>query len=73
MVYALWDIETSNLVAEYGNRHDAIALVLRGIERNGPRDTDTLLLEVEDERGHVTTIASGQELATLARREYSAM
>lgn len=69
MVYALWDIETNNLVAEYGNQRDALTLVLRGIERNGPHDTDTLSLDVEDESGHVTTIAYGQKLATLAHRE----
>lgn len=69
MVYALWDTETNNVVAEYGNQRDALALVLRGIERNGPHDTDTLSLDVEDESGHIITIAYGCELAALARRE----
>jgi hypothetical protein len=46
-----------------------IAPVLRGIERNGPHDTDTLSLDVEDETGRVTTIAHGQALAALAQRE----
>lgn len=69
MVYALWDTKTNNLVAEYGSQGDALALVLHGIERNGPHDTDTLSLDVEDESGHVTTIAYGHELATLAHRE----
>jgi len=69
MVYALWDRETNNLVAEYGNQHDALALVLRGIERNGPHDTDTLTLDVEDESGEMTTIAHGQALAALAKCE----
>lgn len=40
---------------------------VRGIERNGPRDTDSL--EVEDERGDVVPIAHGRALADLARRE----
>lgn len=69
MVYALWDNETNNLVAEYGNQRDALALVLRGIERNGPHDTDTLSLDVEDETGQVITVVHGQALAALARRE----
>ena len=73
MVYALWDIETNNLVAEYGNQRDALALVLRGIERNGPQDTETLSLDVEDEAGEVTMIAYGRELAALAQREFAAM
>ncbi len=47
MVYALWDTRTTNLIAAYDNERDALALVLSGIERNGPHDTDTLVLEVE--------------------------
>lgn len=72
MVYALWDIETNNLVAEYSTKRDALALVLQGIERNGPHDADALALDAEDEQGDVTTIASGQQLADLARQEFSA-
>lgn len=69
MIYALWDIETINLVADYDNLQDALALVLEGIERNGPKDTDTLALEAEDEQGNVTSIAYGQALAELAKLE----
>lgn len=69
MVYALWDTESHNLVAEHETVHEALSLVLRGIERNGPRDTDSLALEVEDERGDVVPIAHGRVLAELARRE----
>lgn len=71
MVYALWDIETHNLVAEYADLRDALALVRRGIERNGPQDTDSLSLEAEDADGAVHSIAHGQELAELAQRERS--
>jgi hypothetical protein len=63
VVYALWDTETNNLVAEYGNQRDAFALVKSGIERNGPRDTASLSLEVEDDLGRVTTLAHGADLA----------
>ncbi len=69
MIYALWDIPSINLVADYDNLRDALALVLEGIERNGPQDTDTLALEVEDDQGNVTSIAYGQALAELAKRE----
>lgn len=69
MVYALWDADSHNLVAEYTTVHGALSLVPRGIERNGPRDTDSLALEVEDERGDVVPIAHGRALADLARRE----
>jgi hypothetical protein len=71
MLYALCDTETNNLVAEYGNRRDVLALVLSGIERNGPGDTDTLSLEAEDESGQVVTVAYGRDLAALAQRELS--
>lgn len=69
MVYALWDTETNNLVAEYRDLDQALTLVRRGIERNGPRDTDTLLLQAEDEHGKVRSIAHGQQLAELARQQ----
>ena len=72
MVYALWDTETNNLVAEYGDIEQALAVVLSGIERNGPGDTDTLLLQVEDERGAVQPIAAGQQLAQLAQPGFRA-
>ena len=66
MVYALWDSETNNMVAEADSVEDALALVRRGIERNGFRDTDSLVLEVEDEEGDVQVVAHGQRLAELA-------
>lgn len=56
-------------MAEYGSQRDALALVLRSIERNGSHDIDTLSLEVEDESGQVATAAYGHDLATLAHRE----
>ncbi|MBA2521297.1 MAG: hypothetical protein H0V24_16695, partial [Chloroflexia bacterium] len=68
MIYALWDFETNNLVAEYDEMHEALALVLRGIERIGPDDTHSLSLEAEDEQGEVHVIAHGRDLATLARQ-----
>lgn len=71
MVYALWDIETNNLVAEYGSLEEALGLVLRGIERNGPQDTETLSPEVENDQGEAQTIAQGRELALLAQRKHS--
>jgi len=69
MIYALWDIEIHTLVAECGTQRDALGLVLRGIERNGPHDTDTLSLDVEDELGQVATVAYGQGLVDMAQRE----
>jgi hypothetical protein len=69
MIYALWDTETNNLVDEYGDIEQALMLVRNGIERNGPQDTDGLLLQEETEHGDVRPIAFGQQLAALARTE----
>jgi hypothetical protein len=33
--YAVWGLRTNNLVGDFDNEHDALALVLDGIERNG--------------------------------------
>lgn len=68
MIYALWDTRTANLVASYDNEREALELVLNGIERNGAHDTDTLVLEVEDERGELIFTAQGSALAELARK-----
>lgn len=72
MVYTLWDITTNNMVAERSERREALALVMRGLRENGPRDADALALDVEDEQGEVTTVAYGAGLAELARREFPA-
>lgn len=68
MIYGIWDTRTTNLVAAYDTEKEALELVLHGIERNGPRDTDTLVLEVEDEDGELVFTVQGQALAELARK-----
>lgn len=68
VLYTLWDTETINLVVEYATEREALELVLHGIERNRPHDTDMLSLQVEDDNGEVTTIAWGRELADRAHR-----
>lgn len=67
--YALWDSRTADMVGDFDNERDALALVLSGIERNGPEDTDTLVFNVEDEDGTIRFIAQGRALAELARRK----
>lgn len=66
MIYALWDIQTNNLVAEYDDLPAALDLVIRGIERNGLGDPDSHMLVAETAAGETRTIAHGQDLATLA-------
>lgn len=46
-----------------------LELVLSGIERNGPHDTDTLVLEAEDAQGELVSTMQGQELAELTRQK----
>jgi hypothetical protein len=41
---------------------------MSGIERNGPHDTDTPVLEIEDEHGELVSAACGEELAERARQ-----
>ena len=69
--YALWELRTNNLIRDFDNEHDALAVALRFIERNGPDIIDNLSLTVEDEQGEGSLIAYGQELAERARREYA--
>ena len=66
MIFTIWDGESNNLVAEFKTFEDALALVRSGIERNGSQDTESLILEVEDEQGDVQVIAHGPQLAELA-------
>lgn len=70
MVYALWDTRTTNLIAAHDNEREALELVLSGIERNGRHDTDTLVLEVEDEQGDLVSTTYGKALAELARKKF---
>lgn len=70
MIYELWFADSANLINAYDNERDALALVLRNLNRSS-EGASTLALTVEDEDGNVTFIAQGQELAERARREFA--
>lgn len=70
--YAVWELRTNNLVGDFDNEHDALALVLDGMASNGEDVADYLYLNVQDEAGNIEPIAHGQELAERARREFAA-
>lgn len=72
-IYALWETESRNLVQDFDNEHEALALVWENVKLNGPAIAESLALYVEDETGEIDFIASGQELAKRARREFGAM
>ncbi len=67
--YALWELRTNNLIREFDNERDALALAIRFIERNGQDSIEHLSLTVEDEQGEGSLVAHGQELVDLARRD----
>lgn len=69
--YTLWETRSRNMVADFDSEHDALKLVWENIELNGPEIAESLALDVEDEQGEGYLIASGQELAERARREFS--
>lgn len=70
--YTLWETRSRNMVADFDNEHDALALVWENIKHNGPAIAESLALDVEDEQGEGHLIASGQELAERARRKFAA-
>lgn len=69
MIYELWYTDTTNIIGAFDNERDALALVWSGIERNGPEGIETLVLVVEDEQGDTHSVAQGEALAEMARRE----
>jgi hypothetical protein len=71
MNYALWDTRSASLVAAYDNKRDALALVWENIKHSGPEIAETLALDVEDAHGEGHLITYGEELAELAKREFS--
>lgn len=70
MTYSLWDTRGTNIVGAFDTEREALALVLSGIKRNGPDDTATLVLAIEDEQGRSTIISQGKALAERARHEF---
>ncbi len=70
--YALWELRTNNLIRDFDNERDALAVALRFIELNGQDSIDHLSLTVEDEHGEGALIAYGPELAERAQRELAA-
>jgi hypothetical protein len=73
VVYAFWDTRTTNLIASFETERDALAFVLSGIKRNGPHDTDTLVLEVEDDQGELVTSLQDQALADRAQGAFGTL
>lgn len=69
MIYALWDMESNNLVVEYPDERSALQVVLDSLDRNGAAAAASLALDVEDEHGDIVPIAHGHKLIERARCE----
>jgi hypothetical protein len=63
--YALWDLETGNLVGAYACEADALAVVRRSIEEHGRASVGPLALARETQRS-TKNVAQGDELAARA-------
>lgn len=61
-VFALWDLETGNLVGAFDTEAAARAVAERALRDQGPASVETLVLVHEDERGELTTVAEGLDL-----------
>ena len=60
--FALWDLESGNLVGAFDTEAAARAVAEHALADQGPEGVETLALVYEDERGELTTIAEGLAL-----------
>ena len=63
--YALWDLETGNLVGAYDTEECALDVVRRSIAEHG-RESITMLALAREAPGRVRNIAQGDALAKRA-------
>lgn len=66
-MFTLWDWRSLDPVAMCETLDDALRIVRTGIELNGPTDTDTLTLVLDEPDAEPVAIADGAGLAALAR------
>jgi hypothetical protein len=63
--FALWDLETGNLVGAYDTEAAALAVVRRSLAQWGRESVATLAL-VRESRGRTRALAEGEALAERA-------
>jgi hypothetical protein len=68
MFYALWDLETGNLVQEFSTEHEALEAIHAAVARHGRSYAETFAVLREDGRGRSRLIAEGAGLVDLALR-----
>lgn len=69
MIYALWHIDSNNLVGDYRSQEEALRVVRNALELHGRDAIVRLALTVEDQTGDVSPLAHGQALVDLALGE----
>ena len=60
--FEVWDLVSRNIVGEFDEEREALALVRTLATRRGQRATEGFALVREDEQGDSTTIAVGEGL-----------
>ena len=70
--FELWDGANASLVGTYDTRGAALVTVRHSLDAFGPASVASLVLTVEDGSGEPRVIASGSELAELARTSFAA-
>jgi hypothetical protein len=63
--YALWDLQSGNLVGAYDTTDDALRVVRRSIEQFG-RESVVVLALARESAGRIRNVAQGEALADLA-------
>ncbi len=63
--YALWDLESGNLVGAYDTRDEALRVARRSIQQFG-RESVAMLALAHEGASHIRNIAQGEALADLA-------
>ena len=65
MVFAIWDLESKNLVGDYESEQEALSVVEKTLAVYGRDSVLTLALESEDETGEIGLLAEGEGLIAL--------
>jgi len=67
MAYALWDVESRNLVGDYETELKALTIIENAFKLYGLDSILPLALEAEDEAGDIILLAEGEGLIALVK------
>jgi len=66
MFYALWDLESGNLIGDFDTEAEALGVVRELLHANEPDFAEMLSLGRTDDAGSTMLVADGLKLAALA-------